>query len=161
MSTITYRLMEPEDVPAVLEVRFSTIENAITLEELQADYGITPESMAESLRSGDVIGWVCENSGQAVGFSMGDRANGEVQVLAVRPGFEQLGIGRALLAKVCQWLFQQHWDEIWLYSNPDQSNRAYGFYRALGWRYTDLEDGEEVLKLRASDFTPWSSFAGA
>ncbi len=145
--TLRYREMTVEDLPAAFEVRFSTIENAITMEELEEDYGITPESLAESLKT-HVRGWLCEESGKVVGFAMGDRANGEVQVVAVRPGHEGKGIGRTLLDLVRDWLFAEGYDEIWLYANPDPNTRAHGFYRGLGWRAAGrMEGDDEVLIL--------------
>jgi len=148
----SYREMTADDVPAVLAVRFATRENAITLEELAQDYGITPARIAESLK-GDVRGWLCAAEGDVVGFAMGDRATGEVQVVAVLPDFEGRGIGKTLLAKVCDWLFAEGHDEIWLGANPDPQVRASGFYRQLGWRRTGVMAGnDEVLRLRREDF---------
>ena len=45
--------MDTSDLPAVFTVRLSTIENAITLEELEEDYGITPDSLAAAMQSRD------------------------------------------------------------------------------------------------------------
>ena len=144
---LTYRAMTVDDIPAVLEVRFSTIENAITLEALEADYGITPETMAASM-AGDCRGWLCEDDSNVVGFAMGDRSNGEVQVVAVRPGYEGHSIGKTLLDKVCDWLFAEGHAEIWLGANPDPGIRATGFYRRLGWRRSGVMKGDdEILKL--------------
>jgi len=144
----TIREMGVEDLPAVLEVRLSTIENAITLEELAKDYGVTPDSLAAAME-GDVKGWLCEDSGQVVGFAMGDRSNGEVQVVALRPSHEKRGIGKSLLAHVRDWLFAEGHNEIWLLSNPDPTIRAYSFYRRLGWQATGERRGhDEVLTLR-------------
>ena len=81
---LTYREMTLDDVAASFEVRFSTVENAVTLEELAEVYGVTPESLSEAMRS-HVRGWLCEDHGTAVGFAMGDRSNAEVLVVAVRP----------------------------------------------------------------------------
>lgn len=120
---LSYRPMKIDDLPAALELRFSTVENAVTLEELEQDYGITPQSLAESMKT-HVRGWLCENEGRVVGFSMGDRSNGEVQVVAVRPGYEGLGIGKILLAGARDWLFSEGHDEIWLGANPDPGVRA-------------------------------------
>ena len=146
--------MTTEDVPAVLAVRFATRENAITLEELAADYGITPASIADSLRGNDVRGWLCAAAGDVIGFAMGDRSSGEVQVVAVLPDFEGRGIGKTLLARVCNWLFAEGHDEIWLGANPDPEVRATGFYRRLGWRRSGVMKGEdEVLRLRRGDFS--------
>lgn len=143
--TKSFRKMTVDDVPAVLDVRFSTIENAITLERLEQDYGITPESIVASMAT-HVRGWLCEVDGEVVGFAMGDRANGEVQVVAVRPGHEGKGIGGKLLALTCDWLFAEGHDEVWLMSNPDPGVRAYGFYRKLGWCPTgEIKGEDEVL----------------
>jgi ribosomal protein S18 acetylase RimI-like enzyme len=125
---LTYRAMTVDDIPAVLEVRFSTVENAITLEEMAADYGITPATIAASMQ-GDSRGWLCEDESKVVGFAMGDCTNGEVQVVAVRPGHEGRGIGKALLARVTDWLFAEGHEELWLGASPDPEVRATGFYR--------------------------------
>jgi GNAT superfamily N-acetyltransferase len=143
--------MRIDDLPAAFAVRLSTLENAITLEELEEDYGITPASLAKAM-GGHVRGWLCEDRGeegeQAVGFAMGDRANGEVQVVALRPGYEGRGIGRRLLALVCDWLFAGGHAEIWLRANPDPAVRAHGFYRHLGWQATGARmGGDEVMTL--------------
>ena len=148
---LTYRPMTAADLPAVFAVRLATVENAVTLEELAEDYGITPESLAAAMET-HVQGWLCEDGGRAVGFAMGDRSNGEVQVVAVLPGYEGRGIGRALLLEVQQWLFAQGHEEIWLGANPDPGVRASGFYRRLGWRRTGvMKGGDEVLRLSRAD----------
>ena len=144
---LTYRQMEISDLPAAFAVRLSTIENAITMDELERDYGITPDSLADAMRS-DVKGWLCEDGGTVVGFSMGDRSNGEVQVVAVRPDYEGRGVGKTLLAEVQAWLSSEGHREIWLYANSDPDIRATGFYRKLGWQATGVMRGDDqVLKL--------------
>lgn len=143
-----FREMTIGDLPAALAVRFSTIENAITLERLEQDYGIMPESLAASMAT-HVRGWLCVVDGEVVGFAMGDRANGEVQVVAVRPDHEGKSIGSRLLTLTCDWLFAEGHDEVWLMSNPDLCVRAHGFYRKLGWRPTgEIRSEDEVLVLR-------------
>ena len=145
---LRYRKMTPADLPAVFSVRLSTIENAITMKELEDDYGITLDSLAKAMDS-HVSGWLCEDSEVVVGFSMGDRLNGEVQVVAVLPEYEGNGIGKSLLAKVQNWLFSEGHEEIWLGSNPDPTIRAYGFYRKLGWHATGRMKGyDEIMVLR-------------
>ena len=145
--SLTFREMTVDDLPAAFAVRLSTVENAITMEELKDDYGITPESLAQAMRA-QVQGWLCEDAGKAVGFAMGDRANGEVQVVALRPDYEGRGVGRRLLAPVCDWLFAGGHEEIWLRANPDPAVRAHGFYRRLGWRATgERRGGDEIMSL--------------
>ena len=148
--TLSFREMQVEDLWAAFELRVSTRENAVTMEELQEDYGITPASLAEAM-AGDVKGWLCEEKGLVVGFAMGDRSNGEVQVVAVRPSHENRGIGKRLLGLVQIWLHEQGHQEIWLLSNPDSGVRAHGFYRKLGWQPTGERQGyDEVLRRKAA-----------
>jgi len=145
---LRYRKMTPADLPAVFAVRLSTIENAVTMEELEDDYGITPESLAKAMGS-HVSGWLCEDAETVVGFSMGDRLNGEVQVVAVLPDYEGHGIGKKLLARVQNWLFSKGHEKIWLGANPDPTIRAYGFYRKLGWQATGRMKGyDEIMVFR-------------
>lgn len=141
--------MVVDDLSAVFRVRLSTVENAITMEELENNYDVTPETVADAMKS-DVEGWLCEDSGTVVGFAMGDRSNGEVQVVAVLPVYESNGIGKRLLTLVQDWLFSHGHEEIWLRSNPDPNIRAYGFYRKLGWQTTGRMMGDdEVLVFRS------------
>ncbi len=145
--TQSFREMTAADLPAVFELRVSTIENAISLEELEKDYGITPESLAEAMKS-DVRGWLCEADGRVVGFSMGDRSNGEVQVVAVLPGYERKGIGKGVLQRVQDWLYESGHEEVWLYANRDPNVRATGYYRNLGWQKTGKTRGEDEVLTR-------------
>jgi ribosomal protein S18 acetylase RimI-like enzyme len=145
---LRYRQITPADLPAVFSVRLSTIENAITMRELEDDYGITLDSLAKAMSS-HVKGWLCEDSEVVVGFAMGDRLNGEVQVVAVLPEYERNGIGKSLLTKVQNWLLSEGHEEIWLGSNPDPTIRAYGFYRKLGWQATGRMKGyDEIMVFR-------------
>lgn len=145
---LVFRQMTTDDIPATFDVRLATVENAITMERLEGDYGITPESLAESM-SRDVKGWLCEDSGTAVGFAMGNVANAEVLVVAVRPEYEGNGIGEGVLARVRDWLFSAGHAEIWLLATPDPALRAHGFYLSLGWRGTGkIVREDEVMVLR-------------
>eukprot|EP00752_Nemacystus_decipiens_P000282 g282.t1 len=142
---LAIRPMTPADVPAALAVRLATRENAVTLDELRDDYGVTPEAMAEALSAGSVAGWVAETTGQVVGFAMGARRSGEVLVVAVHPDHEGEGAGKRLLAAVVDWLSAHGCDPIWLKANPDPTIRATGFYRRLGWRPTGERRGADVV----------------
>ena len=145
---LSFRQMRIDDIPATLAVRLSTVENAITLERLKTDYGVTPQSIATAMAS-HVRGWLCEDAGTAVGFAMGDASTGEVLVVAVRPEYERNGVGEGVLSRLQTWLFAEGHGEIWLRANPDPHIRAYGFYRKLGWRPTGrMLDGDEVMSLR-------------
>lgn len=137
------RPMVPEDVGATLAMRAHTRENAMTLAKLEADYGVTPETAADALRT-TRSGWLCEDRGKVVGFCIGDRASGEVVVLAVLPDFEGQGIGRALLTLVHDCLAAAGHETPWLWSNPDPSVRASGFYARMGYRVTAETSGGDV-----------------
>ena len=148
--TLRFREMTPADLPAVFDVRFSTRENAITLERLERDYGVTPEKLARAMGP-TIRGWLCEEDGRVAGFAMGDSTSGEVTVVAVHPDLEGRGIGKGVLARVRDWLFASGHDEIWLLTTPDPSLRAWGFYAALGWRGTGRRVREdEVLVLQGA-----------
>ena len=148
---LAFRQMTIGDIPATFAIRLSTVENAITMERLESDYGVTVESVTDAMAE-DVKGWICEDAGVAVGFSMGNASNGEVLVVAVRPEYEGKGIGNNVLARVRDWLFRAGHEEIWLLTTPDPSLRAYGFYRSLGWQGTGrIQREDEVLVLRNND----------
>lgn len=142
------REMTEADLPATLEVRLSTRENAITERELEQNYGVTPDRLARAMR-GNVRGWLCETAGRVAGFSMGNSATGQVLVVAVHPDFEGQGIGKCVLTAVCDWLFAAGHEELWLGANPDPNIRATGFYRKFGWQATGRMTGDDaVLVLR-------------
>lgn len=145
--TLKYREVRADDLPAVFDVRLSTRENAVTMAELEEVYGVTPETLAEAMKT-HVKGWLCEDGGKVVGFSMGDRSNAEVQVVAILPGHEGRGIGRALLERVQAWLYSAGHEEIWLLANPDPNVRATGFYRKLGWQRTGKLRGDDKVLTR-------------
>lgn len=148
-----FREMTVSDLPEVFSVRVSTKENSVTMQELEKEYELTPRSLAAAMLI-NMRGWVCEVDGRIVGFAMGDNQSGEMTVIAVLSEYEERGIGRRLLAKVRDWLFQSGFDEIWLVTTPDPSFRAYGFYLSQGWtatgEYIEEEEGERFILRRSS-----------
>ena len=141
-----FREITVADVPAIFAVRAATRENTLSLTDL-AEMGITEASVTAML---DVThrGWLCESRGRIVGFAMGNRATGEMWVIAVLPDHEDRGIGGALLTRVEEWLCSEGWAEIWLTTDRDPSLRAYGFYRRHGWIDDGTRDGDRVMKKR-------------
>lgn len=142
---LKFREIVAADVPALFIVRPKTRENALTVEELQR-LGITPASVEESLAH-TTQGWLCEVSGQVVGFSMADRATGEFLVIAVLPEYEGLGIGGRLMALAEAWLAASGCTRAWLSTDLDTSLRAYGFYRKRGWTDWKIERGNRYMQL--------------
>jgi ribosomal protein S18 acetylase RimI-like enzyme len=138
-----------------LRVRAATRENALSRERL-ARMGITPASIAESLAGGTTRGWLCSWESRIVGFCMGDSHSGEVLVLAVLPEAEGRGIGKTLLSLVVEWSCSVNPARVWLGAPRDPGVRAYGFYRALGWRPVGETDanGDEILVLPNASRNP-------
>ena len=146
--TVMFREIRAADIDELLRVRAATRENALSKERL-ALMGITAASIAESLTGGTVKGWACSCESRIVGFCMGDSASGEVLVLAVLPEAEGRGVGKTLLSLVVDWLGSFRPTRIWLGAPRDPHVRAYGFYRALGWKPVGETDanGDDVLVL--------------
>jgi len=138
------REITDSDIPALFAVRVATRENALSREQL-AMMGISEESVAAMLNTTH-RGWLCECDGGVVGFAMGNRATGEMWVIAVLPAYEGRGIGGQLLTRVEDWLRSAGWSEIWLTTDVDPALRAYGFYRRRGWRDETIRDGVRYMK---------------
>lgn len=144
---MTLREITVEDLPTLFEVRIATWHNPDGAEELER-LGITPASVASMIETGSHRGWLAEVDRQIVGFAMGDRTNGEMWVIAVLAEYEGRGIGKALLAAVEFWLATNGWDEVWLTTDTDETLRAVGFYRHLGWRDWKFQDGDRFMRKR-------------
>ncbi len=145
-----FREITKSDIDDILKIRVSTKENHFNMVDL-AEIGITPQSVSQWL-DGSIKGWLCEISNKSVAFAMGDSATGEVLVIAIHPGYEQRGIGKKLMIHLQDWLWSFGHKELWLWSNPDNTVRAHGFYRHLGWQPTgEIKKNNEVLKLYKND----------
>ncbi len=136
--------MEARDVAALIELRGRTRENAISAEAL-AGIGVTAESVAQKLQSTH-RGWLCEVDGRLAGFAIGDGSSGELWVIAVAPEFEGRGIGSRLLAAVEAWLWSCGCEALWLWTDADESRRAYSFYLRHGWQKGEMKDGALYLR---------------
>jgi ribosomal protein S18 acetylase RimI-like enzyme len=142
---VRFREITAADVPALFRVRPRTRENALTHEELER-LGINPQSVTESLGL-STKGWVCDDSGEVVGFSMADRATGEFLVIAVLPEYEGKGVGGRLMTLAEEWLAASGCERAWLSTDLDTSLRAYGFYRKRGWSDWKIERGNRYMEL--------------
>ena len=145
---LTFRPAVPEDVPTCLVLRGRTRENAIPVERLAA-MGINEQSWSDDVRSDALPGYVCLDDDRIVGYCYGDKASGEVVVLALLPAWEERGIGRRLLALMVDHLVALGHRRLFLGCNADPATRSHGFYRHLGWVSTGSFDraGDEVLEL--------------
>jgi GNAT superfamily N-acetyltransferase len=146
VDAILIREARAGDVAGMFAVRTSVVDNAMGMERL-AELGISPESVAASLAR-DHKGWVAEGAaGEVVGFAMGDRADGSVFALFVRPGWERRGIGGRLLGTVVAWLRREGHNVVRLTTGA--RTPAEGFYRRRGWVEAGRDpDGQVRLELR-------------
>ena len=134
----TIRLATPADIDAIFHIRTSVQENHLSLEQL-AGMGITHEAIQQAILEAPCA-WVAEVDGVPVGFSMADVVDACVFAAFVLPEFGGLGLGRSLMNKAEEFLFQHH-QTIWL--ETAEASRASGFYRALGWQHVaDLPEGD-------------------
>lgn len=147
-TNLKYRPALPGDVSECMVVRGRTRQNPAS-EEFLRSIGITSKSWRENIRSGALPGYVCIVAGEIVGFCFGVRETGEIQVVAVLPDFERLGIGRELLDRTSRELAKLGHARLFLGCSPDPASRSHGFYRHLGWRSTGSFDkyGDEVLEI--------------
>ncbi len=140
---MTFREIQPRDVPSLFEVRVATHENALSREELAAR-GVTEASVREQL-AGSFRGWLCEVEGRVVGFAMGDRSTGEMWVIAVLPEYIGRRIGSRLLTAVECWLTECGCPRLWLTTDVDPTLKAYSFYLDHGWVDDRIADGNRYM----------------
>lgn len=141
-SEICVRLAKTTDIDAIFAIRLSVKENPISRDRLR-EMGITAVAIREAILASPCV-WIAEIGQIPAGFSMACTAEASVFALFIRPEFEGLGLGRALLANAESYLFQHH-QKIWLVT--DGNSRANGFYRKLGWHPAeDLADGDIRLE---------------
>jgi GNAT superfamily N-acetyltransferase len=128
------------DIPAIFAIRTAVKENSATMQRL-AELGITPAYISEGLKS-HYKGWVADDDGRVVGFSIADKTDNSIWAMFVLPDFESRGLGRALMARAVEWLLECGADRIWLTTGPD--TRAAGFYLHLGWTPTGTTSNGET-----------------
>jgi GNAT superfamily N-acetyltransferase len=122
----------PEHIAGIYRVRLAVRENVMP-EAIVVRDGWTPERVADCFRPGR-RGWVVEEAGEVVAFSIADSEAHSIWALFVLPGFGGRGLGRALLDAAVAWLWSEGVERIWLDTDPQ--SRAAGFYARLGWRST-------------------------
>jgi uncharacterized membrane protein YbaN (DUF454 family)/GNAT superfamily N-acetyltransferase len=150
-SVLTFRQIEPRDIKELLVLRTLVKENRLSMDDL-VRMDITEETVTAMITA-SYRGWLCQDgTGRPVGFSMGNRTDGEMWVVAVLPEYEKRGIGKKLMLLVQDWLFQFH-DQLWLTTEHDPANRAYGFYQSLGWREAGIEKGHSRFILRRPELS--------
>ncbi|WLH92608.1 GNAT family N-acetyltransferase [Pseudomonas sp. FP453] len=129
------------DVESLFTLRTSVVQNHLSVEQM-ADLGITPQVLADSIRQAPCV-WMAEVNGQPAAFSMIDLAAGEVFAMFVSPAYENLGLGRQLMAVAEAALFEHH-ETLFLITDGRDEIRANGFYQRLGWTMVGSVEGDDV-----------------
>ena len=114
---VEFRPARPEDAAECVALRGQTRENAVSRERLES-LGITAQTWGEDIRTGELPGHVCWANGRMAGYCFGSRTDGEVVVLALLPPFEALGIGKALLNRMCNDLTALGHQRLFLGARP-------------------------------------------
>jgi GNAT superfamily N-acetyltransferase len=124
------------DIPQIQFVRNTVKENTLS------DPALVPDQDVEDYINRRGRGWIWEEAGRIVGFSIVSVIDQNVWALFVEPGQDKKGIGRALHDIMMDWYFQQTDQPVWLSTTP--GTRAEGFYRKAGWQETGLYGKGEI-----------------
>lgn len=133
------RVATESDIPALHRIRRAVGENRLADERK-----VQPADYVRLLTT-DGRGWVAEVDGRIAGFAVADLTSASVWALFVDPAHEQQGIGRALHETMIAWLFASGVDRAHLTTEP--GTRAERFYRAAGWTFVGMQDGEAQFEL--------------
>jgi GNAT superfamily N-acetyltransferase len=124
---------KPSDLPEIIRIRTSVKENHLSIEQMAA-VGITPLSLINDMRAGNIGCWVAESGEALAGFSMADRRDASIFALFIDPRHEGKGYGGALLAACEDWLRSQGHALASL--GTGRETKAFGFYLRRGWEPT-------------------------
>lgn len=134
------------DIPQIQIVRNSVRENTLSNPGLVTDADCAEFLMVRGK------GWVWEQGGEIVGFSIVDLQDCNVWALFLLPEYERQGIGRQLHDTMLDWYFHQTKATIWLGTSP--GTRAEQFYRKAGWTEVGTH-GKGEIKFEMT-FADWS-----
>jgi ribosomal protein S18 acetylase RimI-like enzyme len=129
-----------DDVPTMFDVRLSVRENAATRDGLERE-GINEKTVVASLAT-DSHGWIAEDGGKSVGFTIADGHEGSIFALFVLPEFEGRGHGEALLDAAVEWLLDREFERLWL--EVRSGTRAHRFYRKRGWADVGVAENGDI-----------------
>jgi GNAT superfamily N-acetyltransferase len=143
MTRPVLRKARVEDLPEITRIRTSVRENHLSVEDLAAR-GITHETTAARMRSGELGSWVATLDGQIAAFAFADKTTGNLWALFTGPDHEGKGCGAALLTTCESWLKEQGLTIATLDTADD--SKAAAFYAKRGWTEYKREDDEVFMK---------------
>ena len=121
------------DSADVLSVRDLVVaDQEWKLSTLQAGWGSTDVArLGELVDAGGLPGFVAERNGAPAGLvTFAQRADG-VEVVTIQSLVEGIGVGRALMDRVCDHAVQSGAPRLWLMTTNDNL-RAFAFYQRWG-----------------------------
>jgi GNAT superfamily N-acetyltransferase len=124
------------DVGAMNHLRLQVRENVLS-DPSRVTTAMTADAISASGR-----GWVFEEDGHILGFSIALHEDPSIWALFVLPDHEGRGIGHALHEVAVNWLWSLGVDRIWL--GTESGTRAEQFYRQRGWRETGKHDNGDT-----------------
>jgi GNAT superfamily N-acetyltransferase len=130
------RKAKVSDVDSINHLRLQVRENVLSDPSL-VTAAMTREAITQLGR-----GWVFEENGTILGFSIALEESQSIWALFVLPGQESRGIGQQLLEAAVRWLWSRGVDQIWLGTEP--GTRAERFYRENGWRAAGVRGNGEI-----------------
>jgi nicotinamide riboside kinase/GNAT superfamily N-acetyltransferase len=140
------RTITRADIPELMRIRAAVRENVLRSTVL------TEQHYREALEC-DGHGFVAEQDGKIIGFTLGNGATGNIWALFLDPQHEGHGHGRRLLDALVAWFWARDVDTLWLTTSP--RTRAERFYRAAGWQQVAATPGGELrFELRRTGGRP-------
>lgn len=139
MSDPFFRQAVAADIPAMSRIRLAVTENALS------DPARITVAMYEDYLEKLGRGWVAESAGEIVAFCYADKVGASIWALFVRPGHEGRGLGKALLERAVDWLFEAGHDRVRLTTGAN--TRADRFYAAQGWDRQPVGDSDIAYTL--------------
>ncbi len=144
---MSIRIATVADIRQMQVVRHSVKENMLS------DAALVTDRDCEIYLTERGRGWVAEEGGRIVGFSIIDLVDHNVWALFLDPRFERRGIGRSLHDMMLDWYFEQTRETVWLGTEP--TTRAEQFYRKAGWKEIGMH-GKGEIKFSMS-FEDWTA----
>lgn len=143
---MVFRQATLADIEQMQRVRHLVKENILRNPDLVPDKDVA-HYITEKGR-----GWVCENEGQIVGFSIVDLREKRIWALFVDPKFAEKGIGKELHRLMLDWYFEQTKENVVLGTTPN--TRAERFYQLQGWKVVgNYPNGEVKFELTYQQWT--------
>lgn len=132
------------DIPGIQVVRNAVKENRLSNPALVSDADCVEFLTVRGK------GWVADEQGMIVGFSIVDMQDHNIWALFVHPDYEKKGIGRQLHAIMLDWYFSQTDEMVWLGTAP--GTRAASFYRKAGWQENGMHGKEIRFEMESATY---------